>query len=274
MNDYERIAKVIRYLDEHHVDQPRLEALAAIAGLSPFHFHRLFANWAGVTPKDFVQCLTVEHVKKLLHRGESALGTALATGLSGPGRLHDLCVTMEAASPGEIKSGGAGWTIDAGFAASPFGTCLMALASRGVCYLAFVESDNDEAAWSALQQEWPKAVIRRNDHAAKELVADIFETGDRSRGRSRLRALVKGTSFQVRVWRALLHVPPGRLISYGQLAAAIGEPTAARAVGTAVGLNPIAYLIPCHRVIRSTGVIGDYRWGSIRKRTMLAWENR
>lgn len=272
MNDhYERIANVIRYLDEHYVDQPNLDALAAVAGLSRFHFHRLFAEWAGITPKDFVQCLTVEHAKQLLRSGESALTTALASGLSGPGRLHSLCVTMEAASPGELKSGGAGWTVDAGFAASPFGTCLIAQSARGICYLAFVESDDLKTEWTAVQREWPNACVKRNDPVAEKLSANIFAADAPSR--RPLSAFVKGTPFQVRVWRALLQVPPGHLISYGRLAAAVGESRAARAVGSAVGQNPIAYLIPCHRVIRSTGALGEYRWGRLRKRVMLAWES-
>ena len=273
MNDYERVANVIRYLDEHHTEQPDLAQLAESAGLSPFHFHRLFSSWAGITPKDFLQCLTLAHVKQLLLRGESVLDAALAAGLSGPGRLHDLCVTLEAASPGEIKRGGAGWTIQAGFAESPFGPCLVAQSARGICHLAFVDPDNEEADWSSLRAAWPNARFDRDDSTAQSLIEKVFSPLHGDVLRPTLRAFVKGTAFQLRVWRALLCLGPGQLTTYGRLAAALGQSSAARAVGTAIGQNPLAYLIPCHRVIRSTGVIGDYRWGGIRKRALIAWEN-
>ena len=273
MNDYERIARVIRYLDGHHTEQPDLAGLARQAGLSPFHFHRLFTNWAGVTPKDFLQCLTLVHVKESLRHGASVLDSALDAGLSGPGRLHDLCVRLEAASPGEMKTGGAPWMMAAGFAASPFGTCLIAESPRGICHLSFVEEGDEDAAWAGLQKDWPNARLRRNDAALARIADQIFKRPGHGDSRVALRALVKGTAFQVRVWRALLEIPAGRLTSYGRLAALAGQPAAARAVGTAVGKNPLAYLIPCHRVIRETGVIGDYRWGRIRKQAIVAWES-
>ena len=272
MNDYERIARVIRYLDEHHTLQPGLDELAETAGLSPFHFHRLFSSWAGVTPKDFLQCLTLEHAKALLRQGESVLGAALDAGLSGPGRLHDLCVSLEPVSPGELKSGGSGLNIRFGFAAAPFGDCLVAESERGVCHLAFIDDHGPDAALEKLGLKWPEARLTQSDRTAAGLASRIFERPIATRARSTLRAFVKGSAFQVRVWRALLRVPPGFLITYGQLAAAIGEPRAARAVGNAVGQNPVAYLIPCHRVIRETGVIGEYRWGRVRKRAMVGWE--
>ncbi len=273
MNDYQRIADVIRYLDECHAQQPDLASLADYVGLSPFHFHRLFSTWAAITPKDFLQCLTLAHARKLLRRGDSVMDAALQMGLSGPGRLHDLCVSLEAASPGEVKSGGEGWTISAGFAASPFGRCLVAESPRGVCELSFVESENGEAEWGALQEHWPRAKLHRDDAVALQLAKKIFALPGRSHSGPALRAFVQGTAFQVRVWRALLQVRPGRVISYGRLAAALGKPGAARAAGSAVGKNPLAYLIPCHRVIRETGAIGDYRWGQVRKRAMMAWES-
>lgn len=272
MNHYDRIAKVIRYLDSNHGEQPNLDRLAALAGLSSFHFHRLFVEWAGVTPKDFIQCLTLEHAKRLLRRGESVLGSALEAGLSGPGRLHDLCVSLEAASPGEIKAGGLGLCILAGFTSSPFGTCLIAQTERGICHLSFLEESEMAEAWRSLQDDWPKAALRRSDQAAREMARTVFGRGEKVRS-ARLRALVRGTPFQVKVWQALLQVPVGCLISYGQLAGNVGDRSAARAVGSAVGQNPIAFLIPCHRVIRSTGVIGEYRWGRARKMALLAWEN-
>jgi AraC family transcriptional regulator of adaptative response/methylated-DNA-[protein]-cysteine methyltransferase len=272
MNDYDRIALVIRYLDEHHTEQPDLATLAEYVGLSRYHFHRLFSAWAGVTPKDFLQCLTLAHAGELLREGNSVLDTALRSGLSGPGRLHDLCVSLEAASPGELKSGGEGWTISLGFAESPFGGCLLGQGPRGICHLSFVESGCGEAEIAALQKDWPRARLRRDDEAAKQLAGRIFERPVRPPLRPALRAFVRGTPFQVRVWRALLQVQPGTLVSYGQLAAMLGSPGAARAVGTAVARNPLAYLVPCHRVIRETGAFGDYRWGRIRKRAIVAWE--
>jgi len=273
MNDYERIAQVIRFLDARHVEQPDLATLAGCTGLSRFQFHRLFSTWAGITPKDFLQCLTLAHAKELLREGESVLNVALESGLSGPGRLHDLCVNLEAASPGEWKAGGAGWTVSFGFAESPFGKCLIAESPRGVCHLSFVETENEETAPVALRNDWPQAKLKRGDSAAARLAARIFARHADSHSQPALRAFVRGTPFQVRVWRALLQVEPGMLTSYGRLAGAIGKPAAARAVGAAVGQNPLAYLIPCHRVIRETGVIGDYHWGQIRKRAMIAWES-
>jgi AraC family transcriptional regulator of adaptative response/methylated-DNA-[protein]-cysteine methyltransferase len=272
MNDYQRIARVIRYLDECHAGQPDLASLAEIAGLSPYHFHRLFSAWAGVTPKDFLQCLTLAHAKTLLRRGQSVLDAALGSGLSGPGRLHDLCVMLEAASPGEVKSGGEGWTITAGFADSPFGRCLIGESPRGLCHLSFVDAGDGAAALAALREHWPRARLLHDDASAARVAGEIFEPRGERPARPALRAFVKGTPFQVRVWRALLQVPPGTLVSYGRLAASLDKPAAARAVGTAVGHNPLAWLIPCHRVIRETGVIGNYRWGAVRKRAMVAWE--
>lgn len=271
MNDYERIAQVIRFLDARHAEQPDLTTLAARAGLSPFHFHRLFATWAAVTPKDFLQYLTLAHAKELLRAGENILDAALESGLSGPGRLHDLCVNLEAASPGELKSGGAGWTISFGFTDSPFGKCLVAEGPRGICHLSFVE--DEKVSLSELQNNWPQAKWKRTDAVAAKLAGQIFMRPVNSHSQTALRAFVRGTPFQVRVWRALLQVSPGTLTSYGRLANAIAKPSAARAVGTAVANNPLAYLIPCHRVIRETGVIGDYHWGPIRKRAIIAWES-
>ena len=273
MNDYQRIARVIRYIDAHRSEQPSLEVLAAQAGLSPFHFHRLFSAWAGITPKDFLQCLTLAHARALLRRGESVLGAAIDAGLSGPGRLHDLAVGLEAATPGEIKSGGAGWVIEAGFAPSPFGDCLIAVSPRGICHLSFAqEGQSREDALRALHLEWPAAQWRRDDAVATRLIPLLFASGKVVAHAQPLRLLVRGSTFQVRVWRALLQIPEGELVSYGGLASALGAPSAARAVGSAVARNSIACLIPCHRVIRETGVVGEYRWGHERKRALLAWE--
>ena len=272
MNDYERIATVIRFLDRHHTDQPDLHELAAGAGLSPFHFHRLFSTWAGVTPKDFLQCLTLEHVKQLLRDGDNVFDAALNAGLSGPGRLHDLCVTLEAASPGEIKNGGAEMQIDYGFAETAFGEALIAETKRGICHLSFVIDRGRNRARDLLISQWPNAKVNRNDARISELSAKIFAQVRDAARRPSLRAFVRGTPFQLRVWRALLRVPSGSLTTYGRLAQAIGQSQAARAVGSAVGANPIAFIIPCHRVIRGTGALGNYHWDPIRKRAILGWE--
>ena len=272
MNDYERVANVIRFLDRHHTEQPDLTALADAAALSPFHFHRLFSTWAGVTPKDFLQCLTLEHVKQLLRDGENIFDAAIEAGLSGPGRLHDLCVTLEAASPGEMKSGGAGIQINFGFAKTPFGLALIAETKRGICHLSFVDDRGRTEARDSLAAQWPNAKSHRDDTRASELAAQVFSRGPKSKSDRVLRAYVRGTEFQLRVWRALLLVPVGNLTTYGRLAEAIGQSTAARAVGGAVGANPIAFIIPCHRVIRETGALGHYHWDPIRKRAILGWE--
>jgi len=272
MNDYERVANVIRFLDRHHTEQPDLHQLASAAGLSPFHFHRLFSAWAGVTPKDFLQCLTLEHVKYLLRNGDNVFDVALDAGLSGPGRLHDLCVTLEAASPGEMKNGGAGMQIEYGFGETPFGQALIAETKRGICHLSFVDGHGRNSARNLLTSQWPNAKLNRNDARIAELSAKIFTQVRDGASRPTLRAFVRGTPFQLRVWRALLRVPSGSLTTYGRLAQAIGQSQAARAVGSAVGANPIAFIIPCHRVIRETGALGNYHWDPIRKRAIVGWE--
>ena len=271
MNDYERVASVIRFLDRHHTEQPDLAALAKAAGLSSFHFHRLFSTWAGVTPKDFLQCLTLQHVKQLLRDGDNVFDAALNAGLSGSGRLHDLCVTLEAASPGEMKSGGAGIEVDYGFTATPFGEVLIAETKRGVCHLSFVDQGRNPGH-EVLKSQWPNAKLRRDDAQVAKMAARIFTSDPVETSNRRLRAFVRGTQFQLRVWRALLQVPVGSLTTYGRLAEAIGQSQAARAVGSAVGANPIAFIIPCHRVIRETGALGHYHWDPIRKRAIVGWE--
>ena len=269
MNDYERVAEVIRFLDRHHIDQPDLSELAHRVGLSQFHFHRLFSKWAGVSPKDFLQCLTLEHVKARLRRGDSVFDAALNAGLSGPGRAHDLCVTLEAASPGEMKSGGAGLQIDYGFAGTPFGEALIGETRRGICHLSFVDGPAQNGSRDLLASQWPNAKLHRSDRRAKELADTIFARTPES---AHLRGYARATPFQLRVWRALLRVPSGSLTTYGRLSGAIQQPGAARAVGSAVGANPIAFIIPCHRVIRETGAIGHYHWDPIRKRAIVGWE--
>lgn len=269
MSGYARMRRIIEWLDTHHREQPGLAELASLAELGESQFHREFVRWTGVTPKDFLQCLTLRSARERLAAGAAVLDAALDSGLSGPGRLHDLCVGLEAASPGEIKRGGAGLQVRWGMADTPFGTCLIGESPRGVCHLSFVDGDNHPYS-SPIAEAWPEAELIRDDDRAANLLDTHFcrrETSTVS-----LRAWVRGTDFQVRVWRALLAIPPGHLTTYRRIAEAIGQPTAARAVGTAIGANPVGLLIPCHRVIRETGVISGYRWGSGRKRALIAWE--
>jgi AraC family transcriptional regulator of adaptative response/methylated-DNA-[protein]-cysteine methyltransferase len=270
VNDFERIAAVIRYLDEHHSAQPALGDLAAAAGLSPAYFHRLFRRWAGVTPKDFLQCLTAEHAKLRLRESASVLDASLDTGLSGPGRLHDLLVTIEAASPGEFKSGGRGLRIEWGFAESPFGLCSIGWNPRGICHIAFHDIPLGYTVPAELLADWPHANFSRNDRAARRVVKTIFNPDART---ATLKTFVRATPFQLKVWRALLRIPEGCVASYSRIAQAVNHQKAVRAVGTACGANPVAWLIPCHRVIRETGIVQGYRWGETRKRALLALES-
>lgn len=274
MNHYTTVAQLIRYLEAHRLEGPDLRELAGAAGCSVWHLQRLFSEWAGISPKRFLQCLTLGHARACLERGMSVLDASLEAGLSGPGRLHDLCVRLEAASPGEMKAGGAGWTLRAGFAPCPFGLCLLAEGPRGICHLSLQDVGGEAPGWEGLRERWFGARVERADAWAEEVSRHIFRRAGRGEGSGpRLRAFVQGSAFQVRVWQALLKVPPGVLVSYGKLAERAGAPCAARAAGSAVGANPLAYLIPCHRVIRETGVLGHYRWGWERKRAMLAWES-
>lgn len=273
MDDYQKIEAVIRHVVAHAKEQPRLEELAARVHLSPFHFHRLFKRWAGATPKDFLQHLTALEARRLLREGNDVLGTALEAGLSGPGRLHDLCVTVEAASPGEIRRGGRGWTITVGVGETPFGRAWLARTPRGLGQLVFVPSRADEAeARAALAADWPEARLVRDDREAARLLHAVFEPRGPDKARAPWTVWVRGTAFQLRVWRALVRLPAGSTATYAALARLIGAPKACRAVGSAVGANPVAVLIPCHRVIQSTGASGEYRWGPLRKKALLAWE--
>lgn len=273
MNDYERVSRIIKYLGDHFRQQPNLESLAKHMGLSPFHFHRLFRRWAGTTPKNFVQHLTALEAGRLLRKGTPVLDTALDVGLSGPARLHDLCVNLEAASPGEIRSGGEGWLISAGFCATPFGEALIASGPRGVCKLSFITGkESRKLEWSAARNLWPHAKFQRDDDVAKAIANSIFLARRGNTSSEPLMLHVKGTAFQMKVWRALIEIPVGEVRSYNKVAQEIESPQGARAVGAAVGSNPIGFAIPCHRVIHSTGSVGNYHWGSDRKKVILAWE--
>jgi AraC family transcriptional regulator, regulatory protein of adaptative response / methylated-DNA-[protein]-cysteine methyltransferase len=260
--DYDRVAAAIAYIDAHAGEQPGLEEVARAVGLSAHHFHRLFRRWAGVTPKRFLQLLTLEAAKGRLDESRSVLAAAYGAGLSGPGRLHDLFVALEGVTPGEYRTGGEGVVLSYGVAATPFGPALVGRTGRGVCHLSFVSG---EQGASALRAEWPAARLRRDDGVASGVVEAIF-------GGDRLPLHVRGTNFQARVWEALLTIPEGCVTSYEDVAVALGRPTAARAVAGAVARNRVAWLIPCHRVIRKVGQAGGYRWGGERKRAMLAWE--
>ena len=271
MNDYDRVARIIRYLDEHQAEQPSLARLAGVAGLSESHLHRLFHRWAGITPKDFLQCLTLERVKDQLCASRSVLEASLHAGLSGPGRTHDLCISLEAATPGELKSRGEGMEINYGAAETPFGWSCIAWTRRGVCHLVFHPSQEAALSDPVPKTAWSHAQLKRDDKRAKVLAAEIFQHQRSST--HPLRAYVRGTAFQVRVWRALVRVPEGTLATYQEIARSLGDPRLARAVGTACGSNTIGFLIPCHRVIRETGVVQGFRWGTDRKKAMLAWES-
>jgi len=266
---YRTVECAIDYLCVHAREQPRLAEVAAHVGLSEFHFQRRFSQWAGISPKRFLQFLTKEYAKAALRRSEDVLEAAYAAGLSGPGRLHDLLVTCEAVSPGEHRSLGEGLVIAYGFHHTPFGECLVATTARGICRLAFVSEGGRDAQAKELQRCWPRARLARDQAATGKLVAPIFDAAHRAKP---LHLWVRGSNFQIKVWEALLRIAPGELACYEHVARAIGAPRASRAVGAAVGANPIAVLIPCHRVIRKAGDLGDYRWGLTRKRALIARE--
>lgn len=270
LRDYRRVEAAIRFLEAHAGEQPALATVARAVGLSEFHFQRLFRRWAGVSPKRFLQYLTMQHAKAALREGSSILATSYEAGLSGPSRLHDLFIAVEAVTPGEYKEAGRNLEIHYGFRPSPFGPSFIATTPRGVCALEFVEGDDRAAAVARLARAWPAATIREDAGMAAHYVERIFSAG--AAHNTPITLVLRGTNFQLKVWEALLRIPPGAATTYGEIAAAIGNPTAARAVGNAVGQNRIAYLIPCHRVLRGTGAFGGYRWGTERKQAMLGWE--
>jgi AraC family transcriptional regulator, regulatory protein of adaptative response / methylated-DNA-[protein]-cysteine methyltransferase len=265
--DYLRIEQAILYLENHYKDQPSLEDVAASIGLSEFHFQRLFTRWAGVSPKRFLQFLTKESAKELLERSENLMDATYQVGLSSLGRLHDLFVTTEAVTPGEYKSRGAGLTIRYGIHPTPFGKCLIGVTERGICHLGFVQTSEGDAI-DALVSDWQEAKMIEDHHSTASLIAPIFVLNRREE----LHLHLRGTNFQLKVWEALLNIPSGAVTTYEGLATQIGKPGASRAVGTAVGHNPIAVLIPCHRVIRKLGEFGNYRYGAARKMALLGWE--
>lgn len=270
---YRAIGTAIAHMVENWQDQPSLDELAGVAGLSPFHFQRLFTRWTGISPKRFLQFLTLDHAKRLLAENQSVLDTALDVGLSGPSRLHDLFVACEAMTPGEFKALGGGLTIRWGLHDTPFGGALVGTTERGVCWLTFADTTDGQDALDEFAAAWPAARLVEDAAATAPIAARAFRFDGPVAGEEPLRLLLKGTNFQIKVWEALMRIPLGSVVSYEDIAVSIGQPTALRAVGAAVGRNPVCVLIPCHRVIQKSGVIHNYRYRVPRKRALLAWES-
>jgi AraC family transcriptional regulator of adaptative response/methylated-DNA-[protein]-cysteine methyltransferase len=267
--DYNRIAKAIEYIRSNFRLQPSLEEVAENIHLSPAHFQKIFTDWAGTSPKKFLQFISLEHAKNLLKEEKASLfDTAYETGLSSTSRLHDLFVKIEGMSPAEYKNGGKSLSIHYSFSESPFGNLLVASTEKGICYMAF--EDNKEKAFGELKQKFPNAFFIEKLDTLQKNALSIFDKDWTKLNTIKLH--LKGTDFQLKVWESLLKIPMGKLSTYGSLAEKIGNPKASRAVGTAIGSNPVAFLIPCHRVIQSTGHLGDYRWGSDRKQLIVGWE--
>lgn len=269
MTDYQRIEKAIGYITGHFKEQPDLDEVAGQVNVSPFHFQRMFKEWAGVSPKKFLQYISLEHAKSLLRQNLPLSEVSFETGLSGTSRLHDLFVRIEGMTPGEYKNGGGQLHINYSFAESPFGNIIVASTSKGICHLAF--ADDEKKALAELKNLFPNATFRQVVDSLQQNALFIF-TQDWKK-LSTIKLHLKGTAFQLKVWEALLKVPLGGLATYSSLAASVGNENASRAVGSAVGDNPVAFLIPCHRVIRSTGIFGQYHWGSNRKTAIIGWES-
>ncbi len=270
-DDYSRIEQVIYYLEQNASRQPSLAEIAGSIHLSEYHFQRLFTRWVGVSPKRFLQFITKEHAKQLLSRSSSILDASYQVGLSSPGRLHDLFVTWEAVTPGEFKQRGDGLTIRYGFHASPFGEVLLGSTGRGICHLSFVMPAGREAALQSLRSGWPRAGLVEDPASTQRLISAIFQSPDVHPG-GPLQVYMSGSNFQLKVWEALLRIPSGSVVSYGDIAGYLGDPQASRAVGNALAHNPVAVLIPCHRVIHSLGEFGNYHYGEARKIALLGWE--
>ena len=269
--DYTRIAQAIRYIEDNVDRQPDLNEVAAQVGLSEYHFQRLFTRWAGISPKRFLQFLTRENAKTWLARSGNLLDATYSAGLSSPGRLYDLFVQTEAVTPGEYKTRGSGVAIAYGFHPSPFGECLLALTARGICFLAFVDADRSSAL-EQLRLSWPNAVLSEAPARTAPVVEQIFSHATRGVS-APLPLHLHGTNFQIKVWEALMRLSPGQVTTYQALAEQLHSAGAARAVGNAVAHNPVAYLIPCHRVLQKSGHFGNYRYGTARKKAILLWEN-
>lgn len=269
--DYDTVRRAIEYLTKKFREQPEVDAVAAAAGTDPRRLNELFRRWCGLTPKAFLQAVTLDNAKKLLAQSPNILETSYELGLSGPGRLHDLFVVHEAMSPGEWKSGGDGLEILYGFHPSPFGTALVMATPRGLCGLAFSDPGKENAALKDMQARWKNASYREDSAATADIAARIFQS-ERWQPDTPLRVVLIGTDFEVRVWQTLLKVPLGRAATYSDVARNIGKEKAARAVGAAVGKNPISFVVPCHRIVATNGALTGYHWGLTRKRAMLGWE--
>jgi AraC family transcriptional regulator of adaptative response/methylated-DNA-[protein]-cysteine methyltransferase len=270
-DDYDRVEQALRFLEGNVEAQPTLKEVAENVHLSEFHFQKLFTRWVGISPKRFLQYLTKERAKSMLASSRNLLDTAYSVGLSGPGRLHDLFVACEAVTPGEYKRQGEDLTIFCGFHPSPFGECLLAVTERGICNLIFVMNADRDAAFRSLSGLWPRAQLVEDRERTRPYVRRVFARLSGLQAEP-LNLYLRGTNFQIKVWEALLRIPPGSVVTYQDIAVAIGMPRAARAVGNAVGQNPIPVLIPCHRVIRKNGDFGEYGYGSARKKALLGWE--
>jgi AraC family transcriptional regulator of adaptative response/methylated-DNA-[protein]-cysteine methyltransferase len=269
--DYERIRRIVAFISERWREQPSLEDIAAHVGLSTTHVHHLFRRWCGLSPKAFLQAITLDNAKALLADSASVLDTTYELGLSGPARLHDLFVTHEAMTPGDYKAGGAGLTLRVGYHPSPFGEAILVATERGLAGLGFVDGGDRAAALADMQRRWPKAAYVEDEAATAPLARRIFDPLS-WRAEQPLRVVLIGTDFEVRVWQALLRVPLGRATTYSDIASRIGKPSASRAVGAAVGKNPISFVVPCHRVLGRSGALTGYHWGLTRKQAMLGWE--
>lgn len=269
--DYDRIEQAIQFIEDNFKSQPTLEQIAASVNLSKYHFNRLFKRWAGISPVQFLQYTTLRYTKQRLAQAQSVLDTSLDAGLSGPSRLHDLFVTFEAMTPGEFKQQAAGLSLAYDFSPSPFGECLIATSSRGICHFGFVSAGRRSNTLAELQHKWPEAKLVKRPGSSRKIVASIFDVDSRNSAQP-FNLVLKGTNFQTRVWRALLSIPSGFVASYRDVAHFIGHPQATRAVAGAVAVNPVAYLIPCHRVIAATGHTHGYRWGPARKKAIIGWE--
>ncbi len=270
--NFSRIEQAIRFLTENVTAQPDLDEVAAQVHLSPFHFQRLFTDWAGISTKRFLQFLTTDFLKNRLVNTSNLLEATDLAGLSSPSRVHDLFVTLEAVTPNEYKTGGENVEIAYGFHETPFGKCFIAVTERGICGLSFIQTNNELAVFNDFKKKWLNADFEKNEMRTASIINQIFNTSPSVHEASKLHLLVKGTNFQVKVWEALLKIPTGGLSTYQTIAELAGSPSAVRAVGTAVGSNPIAYLIPCHRVIRKEGKIGQYHWGENRKKALIGFE--
>ncbi len=271
LRDYDSVRRAIAFISEYWRTQPTIEAIADAAGVTPDELHHLFRRWAGLTPKAFIQALTLDHAKGLLRNSASLLDAALNSGLSGPGRLHDLFVTHEAMSPGEWKKGGAGMRLSFGFHPSPFGTAIVIASGRGLAELAFADAGEEQTALADMKRRWPNATYVEDYAGTAALAQRVFDT-KLWRPDQPLRVVLIGTDFEVRVWETLLKIPLGKATTYSSIAVNLHSPNASRAVGAAVGKNPVSFVVPCHRVIGKSGALTGYHWGITRKQAMLGWE--